>query len=105
METYFGVTPAESALSGTLAAYSPGGGFKSVGAELNVRYEFAPQWAIRGEFIYEKLIGDAADSPIVQVGKLQPIYRQARPDLHVQHEAVRQLTLHSVFRRSGRRFA
>ena len=68
METYFGVTPAESALSGTLAAFSPGGGFKSVGAELNARYEFAPQWAIRGEFIYEKLIGDAADSPIVQVG-------------------------------------
>lgn len=68
METYFGVTPAESAASGTLAAYSPGGGFKSVGAELNVRYEFAPQWAVRGELIYEKLIGDAADSPITQVG-------------------------------------
>ena len=68
METYFGVTPAEAALSGTLAAYSPGGGFKTVGAEFTARYEFAPQWAIRGEFLYEKLIGDAADSPIVQVG-------------------------------------
>ncbi|MFN3351044.1 MipA/OmpV family protein [Pseudorhodoplanes sp.] len=68
METYFGVTPLESARSGTLAAFSPGGGFKGVGAELNVRYEFAPQWAVRGEFIYEKLIGDAADSPITQVG-------------------------------------
>jgi outer membrane protein len=68
METYFGVTPAESLLSGTLAAYSPGGGFKSVGAEFTSRYEFAPQWAVRGEFIYERLIGDAADSPIVQVG-------------------------------------
>jgi outer membrane protein len=68
METYFGVTPAESALSGTLAAYSPGGGFKSVGAEFNFRYEFAPKWAVRGEFIYDKLIGDAADSPITQVG-------------------------------------
>ena len=68
METYFGVTPAEAAVSRTLAAYAPGGGFKGVGAEFNARYEFAPQWAIRGEFIYEKLIGDAADSPIVQVG-------------------------------------
>lgn len=66
MQTYFGITPAEAALSGTLAAYSPGGGFKGVGAELNARYEFAPQWAVRGEFIYERLIGDAADSPIVQ---------------------------------------
>lgn len=68
MQAYFGVTPAESALSGTLAAYSPGGGFKSVGAGFTTRHEFAPQWAVRGEFIYEKLIGDAADSPIVQVG-------------------------------------
>jgi outer membrane protein len=68
METYFGVTPAESALSGILAPYSPGGGFKGVGAEFTARYEFAPQWAVRGEFIYEKLIGDAKDSPIVQVG-------------------------------------
>ena len=68
MQTYFGVTPAESALSGTLAAYSPGGGFKSFGGEFTARYEFAPQWAVRGEFIYDKLIGDAADSPIVQVG-------------------------------------
>ena len=61
METYFGVTPAESALSGTLAAYSPGGGFKGVGAELTARYEFAPQWAIRAEFQYEKLIGSAVN--------------------------------------------
>ena len=68
METYFGVTPAESALSGTLAHYSPGGGFKSVGFEFTSRYEFAPQWAVRGEFIYDRLIGDAADSPIVKVG-------------------------------------
>jgi outer membrane protein len=68
MQTYFGVTPAEAALSGTLAAYAPGGGFKSFGAEFTARYEFAPQWAVRGEFIYDKLIGDAADSPIVQVG-------------------------------------
>jgi len=67
METYFGVTPAESARSG-LAVYSPGGGFKGVGAELRTRYEFSPQWAMVGTLIYERLIGDAADSPIVQVG-------------------------------------
>jgi outer membrane protein len=68
METYFGVTPAESRRSGTLAAYAPDGGFKGVGAELTARYEFAPNWAVRGEFMYEKLIGDAADSPITKIG-------------------------------------
>jgi len=68
MQAYFGVTPLESARSGILAPYSASGGFKSVGAGFTTRYEFAPQWAIRGEFLYEKLVGDAADSPIVQVG-------------------------------------
>lgn len=69
MQAYFGVTPLESARTGfRLAAYEPGGGFKTVGAGFTTRYEFAPQWAIRGEFLYEKIVGDAADSPIVQVG-------------------------------------
>lgn len=68
MRTYFGVTPAESALSG-LAAYDPGGGFKSVGLEIGGRYEFTPQWALVGSLEYERLIGDAADSPIVKTGE------------------------------------
>jgi outer membrane protein len=67
MQTYFGVTPLESANSG-LAAYSPGGGFKGVGAEFIGRYQFTPQWAVVGSAFYERLIGDAADSPIVQSG-------------------------------------
>ncbi|HVG50329.1 MAG TPA: MipA/OmpV family protein [Xanthobacteraceae bacterium] len=67
MRTYFGVTPAEAAASG-FAAYNPSGGFKGVGLEATGRYEFTPQWSLVGALIYEKLIGDAADSPVVQVG-------------------------------------
>ena len=67
MQTYLGVTPLESATSG-LAPYAPGGGFKGVGAEATGRYQFTPQWAVIGSVTYERLIGDAADSPIVQAG-------------------------------------
>ena len=68
MQAYFGVTPGEAARSPLLSAYSAGGGFKGVGAELNARYEVSPEWAVVGKVAYEKLIGDAGDSPIVKVG-------------------------------------
>jgi outer membrane protein len=67
MRAYFGVTPLESVRSG-LAAYNPGSGIKSAGAEFGARYEFTPQWAVLGTLTYERLIGDAADSPIVKRG-------------------------------------
>ncbi len=68
METYFGVTPVEAARSRLMWAYAPGGGFKGVGLDATARYQLTPQWAVVGELIYERLISDAADSPIVQVG-------------------------------------
>jgi outer membrane protein len=67
MRTYLGVTAAESAASG-LRAFNPGGGLKGVGAELAARYALTPAWAISGAFTWERLVGDAADSPIVQAG-------------------------------------
>jgi outer membrane protein len=67
MRTYFGVTPAESAASG-ISAYNPSGGFKGVGVEATGRYEFMPQWSLVGSLVYEKLIGDAANSPLVNLG-------------------------------------
>ena len=67
MRTYFGVTPLESALS-NLRAYDPGGGLKGYGFEISGRYEFTPVWTLVGSLAYEKLAGDAADSPIVQAG-------------------------------------
>jgi len=67
MRTYFGITPAESARSG-LSAYNPGGGMKGAGLEVSGRYELTPQWALVGLAYYERLIGDAAASPVVKVG-------------------------------------
>ena len=67
MRTYFGVTPAESARSG-LAAYNPGGGIKGAGLEVSGRYELTQHWALVGSAYYERLIGDAAASPVVKVG-------------------------------------
>jgi outer membrane protein len=69
MRTYLGVTPAESVTSG-LAAYDPGGGIKGAGAELIARYAFTPAWALSGSFAWERFVGDAADSPIVQTGDI-----------------------------------
>lgn len=67
MRTYLGVTPAESLTSG-LVAYDPSGGIKGVGAELSARYRFTPQWSLLGSLEYERLVGDAADSPIAKAG-------------------------------------
>jgi outer membrane protein len=68
MRAYFGVTPIESVSSG-MATFKPGSGLKSAGAELGVRYDFTPEWALHGNVAYERLIGDAADSPIVKRGE------------------------------------
>jgi len=67
MRTYFGVTPAEAARSG-FGAYTPGAGIKGAGLEVSGRYEFTDRWALVGSAQYERLIGDAAASPVVRVG-------------------------------------
>ena len=67
MNTYFGVTAAESLSSG-LAGFDAGGGIKSVGAEIGMRYDFNKLWALEGSASYAKLIGDAGDSPITALG-------------------------------------
>jgi len=64
--TYFGVTPAEAALNGQVAAYRPSGGITSVGATGAVSYDWSPQWSTTAFVTYKHLVGDAADSPIVQ---------------------------------------
>lgn len=69
MDTYFGVTAAEAAASGgTLSQYDPGAGFKSVGLAARVSYDLTDDVRLHLQGGYEKLIGDAADSPITKVG-------------------------------------
>ncbi len=65
MRSYFGVSPAQSAASG-LPAFDPGAGFKDVGAEVNTNYIFASQWAVVATAGYKRLLGGAADSPLVR---------------------------------------
>jgi MipA family protein len=63
-DSYFGV-PVAIPASG-LAAYDPGSGFYAVGAVAGLTYKFGRNWGMRGYLGYDRLIGDAADSPIVR---------------------------------------
>ena len=65
MQTYFGITPAE-ALSSGLPVFTPDGGVRAVGAVAGVTHEFTRNLGIYAYASYDRLIGDAADSPIVQ---------------------------------------
>ncbi|MGE3363591.1 MAG: MipA/OmpV family protein [Rhizobiaceae bacterium] len=68
-DTYFGVTDEESAATGgSVGSFNPSGGFKSVGVKAIARYEFRPNWFLNADASYAKLVGDAADSPIVVAG-------------------------------------
>lgn len=66
-DTYFGVSDEEAAASG-LDAYSPDGGFLSAGVEVGAKYRFDGGWGVEGAVRYDKLLNDAADSPIVEAG-------------------------------------
>lgn len=65
MEGYFGVNPVQSAASG-YARYDAESGFKSVDFKFGVIYPFAENWAVNARGGYSRLLGDAADSPIVR---------------------------------------
>lgn len=67
MDTYFGVTPAESGTS-IFPAYNPNGGIRSAGLAGYASYEFARDWRAILELRYDRLMGDAADSPLLTVG-------------------------------------
>ena len=64
--TYFGVTPAESALNGLLPAYRPSGGVTSVGALTALSVDWSERWSTTVSASYARLVGDAAESPIVR---------------------------------------
>ncbi|MCG6901929.1 MAG: MipA/OmpV family protein, partial [Rhodobacter sp.] len=65
--TYFGVTPAESVASG-LAAFAPSGGALSAGVELGATYALNDRWNLYGGMRYDRLLNDAAGSPITGLG-------------------------------------
>lgn len=67
MNTYFGVSAAGAAASG-LPQFSPSGGFRSAGLATMARYEFGSVWAVEGTAAWNRMVGDAAASPIVAIG-------------------------------------
>ncbi|QFT33430.1 MltA-interacting protein precursor [Labrenzia sp. THAF82] len=65
MDTYFGVTSGGAARSG-LQAYTAGGGVKDVSLGATASFNVTERWGIVGRVGYSRLLGDAADSPIVK---------------------------------------
>lgn len=63
--TYFGVPTGSSS---SYAAYDATGGALGAGLEVSGTYFIDDKWALEGAVSYEKLLGDAADSPITQNG-------------------------------------
>ena len=69
MDAYFGVTTSEAFNSdGRLSAYDSDGGFKSVGVAASARYEIFTDWFVNADASYERIVGEAEDSPIVKAG-------------------------------------
>jgi outer membrane protein len=64
-DAWFGVSPAAAFASG-LPAYNPGGGLHAYGATASFLTQLGPRWGIYTYAKYDRLIGDAADSPIVR---------------------------------------
>lgn len=63
-QTFFGVDADNASRSG-LARYDAEGGIKDVGIGVNAMYSLTRSWGITGMARYTQLIGDAADSPLV----------------------------------------
>lgn len=62
---YFGVSPAAAVASG-LPAFQPRSGFYAVGAMAGFTYRLGRNWGMRSYLGYDRLVRDAADSPIVR---------------------------------------
>ncbi len=65
MEEHFGVSPGQSARSG-ISAYEADSGFKSLGFHLMVVHRLNQHWGIQAGAGYDRLTGEAADSPVVK---------------------------------------
>jgi outer membrane protein len=61
---YFGVNAGEVARTG-LPVYRPKGGAHSVGVIAGATYSLTPRWGLVGYVRYDRLVGDAADSPFI----------------------------------------
>ena len=64
-DAYFSVSPEDSVVTG-IPAFDAGGGIQSVGAAAAYIQQFTPRWGIYTFAKYDRLVSDAAKSPIVR---------------------------------------
>jgi outer membrane protein len=64
MQNRFGVSAADAARTG-LRPFAADSGFKDVAFSTSLAYTFAPRWSVSAIGSVRRLLGDAADSPIV----------------------------------------
>jgi outer membrane scaffolding protein for murein synthesis (MipA/OmpV family) len=67
MKQYFSVSDAEAAANGSVGAFQASGGLKSVGATISASYNITPSWTIELYDRFDRLVGDASDSPVTRV--------------------------------------
>ena len=78
---YFDVTPDAAARSG-LPVYDARGGLQAVGVTAGYIKQFTPRWGVYSYAKYDRLAGDAADSPVVRALRVaQPSIGRRRADL------------------------
>lgn len=65
MQNYFGVNAVQAGNSG-LTEFDADAGFKDVFAEVGLKAQLDANWEARASVRYSRLLGDAADSPIVE---------------------------------------
>jgi MipA family protein len=65
LQPLFGITRAQSAASG-LSAYTPKNGIQDVELQPSLTYQFNDNWATQLFVNYERLLGPAADSPLIR---------------------------------------
>ena len=65
LNSFFGVTAAQSAASG-LPQFHAGSTLKNADLNLNANYALSPHWTLLATLGYQRLLGDAAASPLGQ---------------------------------------
>lgn len=66
-QTFFGITSTQAGLSTAgLGTYDASAGIKDVYLDLNARVDLSDRWRLQLGGRYSRLVGDAADSPIVE---------------------------------------
>ncbi len=65
VQSYYGVTPEESAAGG-LPAYAPGAGWSDVNVQLNGEMKINERWKLSGQLLGARLLGDESRSPVTE---------------------------------------